>query len=258
MRRTTPITNTLTDENPFSLSLGDLMAGLLLIFILLLSFVMLRLNEDVVDIRKLKEMLLEISTEYASKREKLYEDLKSEFQDDLEKWNAVLDREKLSVRFKEPSVLFVQGKSEVRLAFKKILNEFFPRYINTLKNSEYVNEIVEIRIEGHTSSEWSDTIVSEEDAFIAYILNMKLSQDRTRRVLEYVLQIPDVSSNRDWTQQRLTANGLSSSKLILNLDGTQNREESRRVEFRVRTDAEKQLEKIKRKINELEQLIGHK
>ena len=256
MQRQSSKSKTLVDENPFSLSLGDLMAGLLLIFVLLLSFVMLRLGEDVVDIRELKKELQKISTEYASKRDKLYEDLKCEFQNDLEKWNAVLDREKLSVRFREPKVLFEQGKAEVKLRFKEILDNFFPRYISTLINSEYVNEIVEIRIEGHTSSEWSDT--SEEDAFIAYILNMKLSQDRTRRVLEYVIQIPAVNSNRDWTQERLTANGLSSSKLILNPDGTENRKESRRVEFRVRTDAEKQLEKIKEKIKELEQFFGDK
>ena len=45
MHRTSPKSKTLTDENPFSLSLGDLMAGLLLIFVLLLSFVMLKLTE---------------------------------------------------------------------------------------------------------------------------------------------------------------------------------------------------------------------
>ena len=32
MRRTLSTSKTITDENPFSLSLGDLMAGLLLIF----------------------------------------------------------------------------------------------------------------------------------------------------------------------------------------------------------------------------------
>ena len=108
--------------------------------------------------------------------------------------------------------------------------------------------IAEIRIEGHTSSEWSEDASPEE----AYILNMELSQDRTRSVLQYVLQIPAISSNRSWIRQYLTANGLSSSKLITHLDSTENIEESRRVEFRVRTNAEKQLEKIKA----LQDLIG--
>ena len=250
MYRTLPKSKSLTDENPFSLSLGDLMAGLLLIFVLLLSFVMLDLMEKEERDNEINKRLLEIFTDYVTLRENLYKDLKSEFEEDLPKWNAVLDREKLSVRFREPTVLFKQGEAEVQFAFKEILDDFFPRYIRILKHPDYVNEIAEIRIEGHTSSEWSE-IVSQQDA---YILNMELSQDRTRSVLQYVLQIPAVSSHRDWIQQYLTANGLSSSKLIAHSDGTQNREESRRVEFRVRTNAEKQLEKIK----ELEHLIGDK
>ena len=241
MHRTLPTSKTLADENPFSLSLGDLMAGLLLIFVLLLSFVMLDLMEKEERDNAINKKLLEIFTNYIELREDLYKDLKSEFEKDLPEWNAVLDREKLSVRFREPKVLFAQGEAEVQFAFKEILDDFFPRYIGILKRPEYINDIAEIRIEGHTSSEWSE-VVSEEDA---YILNMELSQDRTRSVLQYVLQIPAISENREWIQQYLTANGLSSSKLITNPDGTQNKEESRRVEFRVRTNAEKQLEEIK-------------
>ena len=233
MRRTPPKSKTLADENPFSLSLGDLMAGLLLIFVLLLSFVMLDLMEK-------EKRQLEIAETYESLREDLYIDLKREFEKDLVKWKAILDKDKLSVRFREPKVLFAQGKAEVQLAFKEILDDFFPRYIRILKRPKYVNDIAEIRIEGHTSSEWSEEVSPEE----AYILNMELSQDRTRSVLQYVLQIPEISGNGDWLKQYLTANGLSSSKLITNPDGTQNSEESRRVEFRVRTNAEKQLDKI--------------
>ena len=248
MRKTPSTFKTLTDENPFSLSLGDLMAGLLLIFVLVLSFVMLDLIEQEERDDVINKKLLEIFTDYVKLREDLYKDLESEFEKDLQKWNAILDRETLSVRFREPKVLFAQGQAEIQFDFKEILDDFFPRYIRILKRPEYVNNIAEIRIEGHTSSEWSE-IVSQQDA---YILNMELSQNRTRSVLQYVLQIPAIRSNRSWIQQYLTANGLSSSKLIAHPDGTQNRKESRRVEFRVRTNAEKQLEKIKG----LENIIG--
>ena len=233
MQRTQSKSRALIDENPFSLSLGDLMAGLLLIFVLLLAFLMLNLREQ-------EDHLLEIVKTYMKLREELYLDLKKEFEKDLEKWQAVLDRERISVRFKEPEVLFEPGKAEVRPQFKEILDDFFPRYLRILTKGEYVNDIAEIRIEGHTSSEWSKEASQEE----AYILNMELSQDRTRSVLEYALRIPAISGNRDRLKQYLTANGLSSSKLIANPDGTQNREESRRVEFRVRTNAEKQLDKL--------------
>ncbi len=240
MRRTPPKSKTLTDENPFNLSLGDLMAGLLLIFVLLLSFLMLNLTEK-------EKRLLEIVQTYMKLREDLYLDLKSEFERDLETWKAVLDREKISVRFREPRVLFEPGAAEVRPYFNTILDDFFPRYIRILRESKdsdgklkYSNDIAEIRIEGHTSSEWSEEVSEEE----AYIHNMELSQDRTRSVLEYVLQIPEISGNRDWLKRYLTANGLSSSKLIFRPDGKEDRVESRRVEFRVRTNAEKQLDKL--------------
>ena len=239
MRRTSPKSKTLTDENPFSLSLGDLMAGLLLIFVLLLSFLMLNLTEKEESLIEKEKRLLEIVETYMKLREDLYLDLKREFEKDLDRWQAVLNREKISVRFREPEVLFEQGAAEVRLSFEAILEDFFPRYVQILKRPKYINDIAEIRIEGHTSSEWS-TLVSNEEA---YILNMKLSQDRTRSVLEYVLQIPQISGNRDWLKQYLTANGLSSSQLIFR-EGAEDEVESRRVEFRVRTNAEKQLDKL--------------
>ncbi len=232
MQRTPSKTKSLIDENPFSLSLGDLMAGLLLIFVLLLSFVMLNVAKEA-------NRIDEIITEYVKKHKDLYEDLKREFDEDLPKWNAILDKEKLSVRFKEPRVLFKQGESEVQFAFKEILNDFFPRYINILRRSDYINDIAEIRIEGHTSTEWSEKVSPQK----AYILNMELSQDRTRNVLQHVLQIPAIRNNRNWIQKYLTANGLSSSKVIRK-DSTEDKKESRRVEFRVRINAEKQLEKI--------------
>ena len=247
MRRT-PQAEKLTDENPFSLSLGDLMAGLLLIFILLLSFLMLDLMEKEKRDDKIQQILLKIFTDYVDLRGNLYLALETEFEKDLPRWNAVLDNETLSVRFREPEVLFDQGKADVKSDFKKMLNDFFPRYIRILKQPEYIDAIAEVRIEGHTSSEWSENVSPKE----AYILNMELSQNRTRSVLQYVLQIPTIRGNRDWLQQYLTANGLSSSKLIRHSNGTQNNEESRRVEFRVRTNAEKQLEKIR----QLENMIG--
>lgn len=72
---------------------------------------------------------------------------------------------------------------------------------------------------------------------------MKLSQDRTRSVLSFcLLMVPP--AEKEWTIARITANGLSSSHLIYNVDGTENQSLSRRVEFRIRTNAEKQLEEI--------------
>ncbi len=224
------------------ISISDMMAGLMVIFLFIAISYMLRIRAD-------KEKIEQIAVTYEKLQSDLYEDLEEEFKKDLDNWNAVLNKQTLSIRFKEPEVLFAQGEAEVRPLFRKILDEFFPRYIRILtetKNVEgeykYKNDIAEIRIEGHTSSEWSEQVTPRK----AYILNMELSQGRTRSVLEYVLQIPSsqIQQNRQWIRNNLTANGLSSSKLILNSDGAENPQESRRVEFRVRTNAEKRIVEI--------------
>ena len=72
---------------------------------------------------------------------------------------------------------------------------------------------------------------------------MELSQDRTRSVLRFVLDTVNEGEPREWTRRHLTANGLSSSQPIL-VDGAEDPAASRRVEFRVRTDAERQLREI--------------
>ena len=73
---------------------------------------------------------------------------------------------------------------------------------------------------------------------------MGLSQDRTRTVLQYGLtqtQVPPMTL--DWARQRITANGLSSSRLRF-VRGTEDREASRRVEFRVLMKTNEKLLKV--------------
>ena len=72
---------------------------------------------------------------------------------------------------------------------------------------------------------------------------MQLSQARTLSVLRYVLVNTNIN-NKDWTKNILTANGLSSSKLILNNDGTENQQASQRVEFKVRTNADEYMQEV--------------
>ena len=84
-----------------------------------------------------------------------------------------------TIRFKEPEVFFDMGESELKTQFKDILDSFFPRYINVIYTN-YKDKVTEIRIEGHTSSEWEEGA----DTKTAYFKNMELSQDRTRNVLK--------------------------------------------------------------------------
>ena len=210
------------DENAFALSTGDLMAGLLFIFILLLMGAMLQVQEKA-------EQDEEIVKRYDQIKTQLYIDLQDEFKEDLTIWRATIDST-LCVRFQEPSMLFDEGDDNLKQNFKQILDDFFPHYIEVLMRPQYKENIEEIRIEGHTNSNGG------------YFSNMELSQNRTRAVLQYCLNMmpPD---DMEWAKALITANGLSSSHLIMK-DGEEDKELSRRVEFRVRTNAEKQLEDI--------------
>jgi outer membrane protein OmpA-like peptidoglycan-associated protein len=215
------------------LPISDLMSVLMMIFLLIAVSYMLKVYLE-------KEKIQEVAVTYNKLQNELYKDLNLEFEEDLKKWNAEIDKTSLSVRFKSPDILFNIGSANLKSEFKDILADFFPRFIAILHKDSYRNDIEEIRIEGHTSSYWSAKTTEEK----AYIYNMELSQNRTRNVLDYVLRNESNEKLIKWIRLNVTANGLSSSKLIYNTDGSQNRELSRRVEFRVKTNAEKRIAKI--------------
>jgi outer membrane protein OmpA-like peptidoglycan-associated protein len=73
---------------------------------------------------------------------------------------------------------------------------------------------------------------------------MELSQGRTRSTLRFVLRLPDIQKDIGWLRSNVTANGLSSSHLKMKADGTEDPDRSKRVEFRILTDAEAKIEKI--------------
>lgn len=213
------------EENAYALSTGDLMAGLLFIFILLLMGALLQVQEKA-------EQDEEVVRRYDKIKTQLYIDLQDEFKEDLKVWRATIDSS-LCIRFQEPAMLFDNNKAILKPLFKDILNDFFPRYIEVLVRPEYKDNIVEIRIEGHTDSNGE------------YFHNMELSQNRTRSVLEYCFGLM-TDTQIEWAKSLITANGLSSSQPIL-IHGVEDKSLSRRVEFRVRTNAEKQLEDIANK-----------
>lgn len=188
---------------------------------------------------KAKQVFANTLIDFKSVEGQIYEALLVEFEKDLAGWDAEILRDNLIFRFKSPEVLFPANEYNLTPEFESILSEFVPRYVGVLQNfSTYIDEI---RVEGHTSSEFS----SQPTALGKYISNMELSQDRTRSVTDFALRTLNVDQ-RAWLQSLLTANGLSSSKLILN-SGVEDRTRSRRVEFTIRTATRKtlvQLEKI--------------
>lgn len=214
------------------MSVSDLMAGLMMVF-LFISIALMR--HAMVE----KDRIKEIAITYQDTQVAIYEKLMSEFGEDLPKWQADIDRESLSFQFNSPEVLFAQGAIDLRKKFKIILNDFFPRYLEVL--GEFQGSIDEVRIEGHTSSIWNRW-TSPDDA---YFKNMELSQGRTRSVLDYVYSlIAEGTEQRDWVRRHVAAVGYSSARLKYDPQGQEDSKGSRRVTFRVVTNAETQIRRI--------------
>ncbi|MDD5135643.1 MAG: OmpA family protein [Phycisphaerae bacterium] len=212
--------------------MSDLMTGLMMFFLMIAVFYMQQIQMD-------KKKVEKIAASYQDLRSELHDDLQKEFSTDLPKWHAELGTD-LTISFKEPEVLFDSGSSVLKPRFTEILSDFFPRYVRILTEEKYRDSIQEIRIEGHTSSFWRGALSPDD----AYFKNMELSQARTRTTLQYVLTDFSVSENKSWLMQHLTANGLSSSRHILAVSGEEDTQLSQRVEFRVKTNADQQLQSI--------------
>lgn len=121
----------------------------------------------------------------------------------------------------ESSVFFDSGKNTIKDEGKVMLDRFLPVYLGVLLRPEYADYLGEIIIEGHTDSDGT------------FINNLELSQNRALSVAKYCLN----SNKLTWQQRQklqtiLTAKGRSSSDLIYFANGQENKDASRRVEFK--------------------------
>lgn len=213
-------------------AVSDLMAGLMMVFLLISIVFMIHVEWQ-------RKKITDVAILYDHLRTQLYNDLMTEFSPDLPLWGAEIKPD-LTFRFNKTEFMFAKGESVLNDEFREILADFFPRYLGIITADKYRNDILEVRIEGHTSSAWGGTTNSDD----AYIYNMTLSQARTRSTVAYLLGLSDVSDERSWLKKYLTANGLSSAKVITDASGNEDPERSRRVEFKVRTDAEGKIATI--------------
>ena len=222
------------------ISISDMMAGVMMIFLLIAVVYMVviskaekRLATQNAELLELNKQMSDIAKTYKNLQAELYGDLVTEFSGDLEKWNAEIDEDN-TVRFREPEILFDQGKKEVKLRFKQILDDFFPRYVNILTQPKYKGDIEEIRIEGHTSTEWQNAKSLED----RYLGNAELSQARALEVLKYCFNNTQIKEDKQWLIGVLRANGLSFAKPLESV------ELSRRVEFRAITKSNQKILEI--------------
>lgn len=226
------------------LSVSDLMTGLMVIFLFVAIAYISRVQKN-----------QSVLTDYVETKNEMHQKLVQEFAADTVKWQMSIGKD-LTMKFKNPTVLFATGSYELTPDFKNILDEFLPRYFNILLNDSLSNKIQEIRIEGHTD----DVPIPKYDAD-PYIANAILSQQRALSVIRYFRNMP---AYKNFTPEQqhllefwLTANGLSYGK-ALDSDGRFTLQSgkpidktlSRRVEFRIVTTGDEVLENFVKKNSE--------
>lgn len=255
------------EETTYWLSYSDMMAALLLVFVLIISFTILQskkqfeakenellekqkiVEEQTLLLEEQKAMLMEQSKTMEEQQKKIDEiigvrkDLIGALKDEFDGTDlkVSVDPQTGSITF-DSSILFDTGKYNLKTGGEDFLKEFVPIYIGVLLKPEYRDYISEIIIEGHTDTE------------SGYIYNLGLSQERALSVATYILKDnSSVLSKEQLNELRtiITANGRSYSAPVFKEDGSVDMDASRRVEFKFRLKDEDM-------INEMNETLSNK
>lgn len=226
-------------QESYWISFSDIMTGLMVIFM----FIALNYIVQVI--------------EYKFVEQDIYNTLQKELNEEIENELIELSPDgtvKFNLKTKNAE-LFPSDRAQMTEEFMRVLDEFTPKYLEIVTSSDYINNISEIRIEGHT-----DTIPPRKSKRReSYDYNLELSSNRARAVLNYVRNSETYLKYPDSIKQRLdflfTANGLSYSRALNNSnevfylsdDKTVNNDLSRRVEFKIVTSNEELAESIIKK-----------
>lgn len=229
-----------SDKLSFWQSYSDIMAALLLTFILILAGTLLETRKTYEE----KEQIIVKQKEQIDKiigvREQLIIALKKEFSN---KNIAVsVDQNTGAITF-ESRLLFAYDKAVLQKHGKEELDKFLPSYLAVILSKEFSKYIAEIIVEGHTDSTGE------------YMYNLRLSQNRAFAVASYCLINKKkllTSAQQKQLRSLMTANGRSCSNLkykyAYNYYGEKYRVEdkdaSRRVEIKFRLREEEMMKQV--------------
>lgn len=224
------------EETSYWLSYSDMMAALLLMFVLIISFTMLQAKalfeekeKELIEQQKIVEVQQEVMEQQQEQldkiigvRSELIEALKDEF--DGTDLKVSVDSQTGAITL-DSSILFDTDRYDLKITGHDFLEQFLPRYLNVLLKPNFKEYISEIIIEGHTDIQGT------------YLYNLQLSQQRALAVASFCLRDDNGILTIEETQalrEIVTANGRAFSDPIYNDDNTVNMSASRRVEFKFR------------------------
>ena len=223
-------------SSSYDLSISDLMSALCCVFLLFLAVTVYKLNQQKMEYQQKNAL----ATEYKDRQEDLYKALEKEFIQDLKGWSADIAQVDgaIRIRFTDDSFMFSGGDWRLTFDFETVLTNFFGRLIKIIGSDDFCDDILELRIEGHTKK--IDGSIDD------YNRGMEISMNRAKSVLIYCLEHTSIPyrkiGNEDaipWIRKRIAGIGYSFS-----IPGEDKKD--RRVEFKIRTKAESVIDDLQK------------
>jgi outer membrane protein OmpA-like peptidoglycan-associated protein len=225
-------------DQDYWLSYSDVMAGLLMVFVLLLLVAAARFNEAGRELDQVKGAVIGMVQTMAV-RDSIIRDLQQVSSGRL----ITIDTVTAAIRLSDSSaVLFEQDDDRLRPEGRAIVSQLAQDYLPVVvRNDRYRNHLREIVVEGHTNDDGS------------FRYNMDLSQRRAYAVLRHFFQ-ESGEQDRALLERYLTARGRSYSEVICVdgstafpadcLDGV-DKVRSRRIEVLFRLDDEEVVREVR-------------
>lgn len=241
-------------------SYSDMMAAVLLVMVLILSFSMLESRKEIesekIELDNQKALYKE-QEEQLKKQEVIYEEQTELIKKQQEKLDRVIGvkseiitaiqkefkNSQLAIKIDDKTgaisfdsdLLFDPDKAVLKEKSKDFLDEFLPRYFSVLMSEKYKDNVAEIVIEGHTAH------------YGTYMGCLELSQERALAVAKYALA--DDSSLNSVTDMEVlrtivTVNGRAWYDPAYFDDGTIDDSNSRRVEIKFRLKDEEMVQEM--------------
>lgn len=212
------------EESYFWPSFTDLLTIVLLCFILIFISMMIIKSLQIEEMKRTIDQIMGV-------REKIVRDLQEEVKDS--QLEIEIDENTGAIIF-DTEILFAYDEAKLKQTSFHFLDEFVPKYLDTLLKSGYEDDIAEIIIEGHTDRDGT------------YLYNLKLAQDRAYSVASYIISEDFPYKHiQEHLQKKLTVNSKSYSDYRTDEEGDYSAENSRRVEFKFRLKDEEILEKTR-------------
>lgn len=229
----------------FWLSYSDMMASLLLVFILILSCTLLETRatyeKKQAELEEKERIIVNQQSQIdtiVGIRGELINALSKEFSGN--DFSVKVDAQTGAITF-DSRLLFSFNNDKLEEQGKQFLAEFLPKYFSVLLGNDFSPYVSEIIIEGHTDTDGD------------YMYNLHLSQNRAFAVVSYCLD----SNNKFLSEEQLTelrglltANGRSWSSPIYTEYGSVDKDASRRVEIKFRLKDEEMMKQIEDMLEE--------